>query len=163
MVHKKNRQTNVVRSTNSRRLKNFKTGITRDQTRIGPFALGTAALWSEFPKFLFKNYEVQFHYKSEKNSIKLMNPLKKVKYFQKKMIRNPSFFLMFCSQQCVFHSITKLFKITVFDVRNTFQNKYRGSPTYTKITNTVSTTTVLGLCICKWGNQRQQGTTVQSH
>ena len=28
---------------------------------------------------------------------------------------------------------------------------YRGSPTYTKITNMVSTTTVLGLCTCKWG------------
>ena len=29
---------------------------------------------------------------------------------------------------------------------------YRGSPTYTKITNTVSTNTVFGLCMCKWGN-----------
>ena len=29
---------------------------------------------------------------------------------------------------------------------------YRGSPTYTKITNTVSTTPVFGLCTCKWGN-----------
>ena len=29
---------------------------------------------------------------------------------------------------------------------------YRGSPTYTKITNTVSTNTVFGLCTCKWGN-----------
>merc|ERR1712008_300778 len=28
---------------------------------------------------------------------------------------------------------------------------YRGSPTYTKITNTVSTTTVFGLCMCKCG------------
>ena len=28
---------------------------------------------------------------------------------------------------------------------------YRGSPTYTKITNTVSTTSVFGLCTCKWG------------
>ena len=28
---------------------------------------------------------------------------------------------------------------------------YRGSPTYTKITNTVSITTVFGLCTCKWG------------
>ena len=27
---------------------------------------------------------------------------------------------------------------------------YRGSPTYTKITNTVSTTTIFGLCTCKW-------------
>ena len=26
---------------------------------------------------------------------------------------------------------------------------YRGSPTYTKITNTISTTTVFGLCMCK--------------
>ena len=30
--------------------------------------------------------------------------------------------------------------------------EYRQSPTYTKITNTVSTTMVFGLCICKWGN-----------
>ena len=30
--------------------------------------------------------------------------------------------------------------------------KYRGSPTYTKITNTVSTNTFFGLCTCKWGN-----------
>ena len=29
---------------------------------------------------------------------------------------------------------------------------YRGSPTYTKITNTVSTTTIFGLCTCKWGD-----------
>ena len=29
---------------------------------------------------------------------------------------------------------------------------YRGSPTYTKITNTVSTNTFFGLCTCKWGN-----------
>ena len=28
---------------------------------------------------------------------------------------------------------------------------YRGSPTYTKTTNTVSTTTVFGLCTCKRG------------
>ena len=28
---------------------------------------------------------------------------------------------------------------------------YRGSPTYTKITNTVSTSTFFGLCTCKWG------------
>ena len=28
--------------------------------------------------------------------------------------------------------------------------QYRGSPTYTKITNTVFTTTVFGLCTCKW-------------
>ena len=60
MVHKKNRQTNVVRSTNSRRLKNFKTGITRDQTRIGPFALGTAALWSEFPNIVQKDFGYVF-------------------------------------------------------------------------------------------------------
>ena len=30
--------------------------------------------------------------------------------------------------------------------------KYRGSPTYTKITNTFSTNTFFGLCTCKWGN-----------
>ena len=30
--------------------------------------------------------------------------------------------------------------------------KYRGSPTYTKIKNTVITTTFFGLCTCKWGN-----------
>ena len=29
---------------------------------------------------------------------------------------------------------------------------YRGSPTYTKITKTVSTNTFFGLCKCKWGN-----------
>ena len=29
---------------------------------------------------------------------------------------------------------------------------YRGSPTYMKITNTISTTTVFGICMCKWGN-----------
>ena len=28
---------------------------------------------------------------------------------------------------------------------------YKGSPIYTKITNRVSTTTVFGLCMCKWG------------
>ena len=28
---------------------------------------------------------------------------------------------------------------------------WRGSPTYTKITSRVSTTTVFGLCTCKWG------------
>ena len=32
-----------------------------------------------------------------------------------------------------------------------FKTYYRGSPTYTKITNMVSTTTVFGLCTCKWG------------
>ena len=31
-------------------------------------------------------------------------------------------------------------------------SNYRGSPTYTKITNTISTNTVFGLCTCKWGN-----------
>ena len=29
---------------------------------------------------------------------------------------------------------------------------YRGSPTYTVSTNTVSTNTIFGLCTCKWGN-----------
>ena len=29
---------------------------------------------------------------------------------------------------------------------------YRGSPTYTKITNTVSTNAFFGLCMCKGGN-----------
>ena len=29
---------------------------------------------------------------------------------------------------------------------------YRGSPTYTNVTNTVSTTMIFGLCMCKWGN-----------
>ena len=33
-----------------------------------------------------------------------------------------------------------------------FNSQYRGSPTYTKITNTVSTNTFFGLCTCKWGN-----------
>ena len=71
MVHKKNRQTNVVRSTNSRRLKNFKTGITRDQTRIGPFALGTAALWLECPNIVQK-YGYGLPSKSMKTSLQLM-------------------------------------------------------------------------------------------
>ena len=30
--------------------------------------------------------------------------------------------------------------------------QYRGSPTYTKITNSVSTSAIFGLCTCKWGN-----------
>ena len=28
---------------------------------------------------------------------------------------------------------------------------YKGSPTYMKTTNTVSTTMVFGICTCKWG------------
>ena len=40
---------------------------------------------------------------------------------------------------------------------------YRGSPTYTKITNTVSTTTVFGLCTCKWGIFALVGDPLQSH
>ena len=40
---------------------------------------------------------------------------------------------------------------------------YRGSPTYTKITNTVSTTTVFGLCRCKWGIFAVVGDPLQSH
>ena len=40
---------------------------------------------------------------------------------------------------------------------------YRGSPTYTKITNTVSTTTVFGLCTCKWGIVAFIGDFLQSH
>ena len=40
---------------------------------------------------------------------------------------------------------------------------YRGSPTYTKITNTVSTTTVFGLCMCKWGVFELVGDPLQSH
>ena len=46
---------------------------------------------------------------------------------------------------------------------NVWNSFYWGSPTYMKTTNTVSTTTVFGLCTCKWGFQHQQGTTVQSH
>ena len=38
-----------------------------------------------------------------------------------------------------------------------------GSPTYTKITNTVSTTTVFGLCMCKWGIFSLVGDPIQSH
>ena len=38
-------------------------------------------------------------------------------------------------------------------VKNNFDFiMYRGSPTYTKITNMVSTNTFFGLCTCKWGN-----------
>ena len=36
--------------------------------------------------------------------------------------------------------------------KHLFSYDYRGSPTYTKITNTVSTNTFFGLCTCKWGN-----------
>ena len=45
----------------------------------------------------------------------------------------------------------------------TKQHKYRGSPTYTKITNTVSTTKVFGLCTCKWGILALVGDQLQSH
>ena len=41
--------------------------------------------------------------------------------------------------------------------------EYRGSPTYTKITNTVSTTTVFGLCTCKWRIFALVGDPLQSH
>ena len=40
--------------------------------------------------------------------------------------------------------------------------KYRGSPTYTKITNLVSITTVFGLCTCKWGIFALVGDLIQS-
>ena len=40
---------------------------------------------------------------------------------------------------------------------------YRGSPTYTKITNTVPTTMVLGLCTCKWLIFALVGDPLQSH
>ena len=40
---------------------------------------------------------------------------------------------------------------------------YRGSPTYTKITKTVSTTTVFGLCTCMWGIFALVGDPLQSH
>ena len=40
---------------------------------------------------------------------------------------------------------------------------YRGSPTYTKITNTISTTTVFGLCTCKWGIFALVGDLLQCH
>ena len=43
------------------------------------------------------------------------------------------------------------------------QTTYRGSPTYTKITNTVSTNTVFGLCTCKWGIFALVGDPLQSH
>ena len=39
----------------------------------------------------------------------------------------------------------------------------QGAPTYTKITNTVSTTTVFGLCTCKWGIFALVGDPLQSH
>ena len=41
----------------------------------------------------------------------------------------------------------KILKVYIEPISN-----YRGSPTYTKITNTVSTNTFFGLCMCKWGN-----------
>ena len=40
---------------------------------------------------------------------------------------------------------------------------YRGSPTYTKFTTTVSTTTVSSLCMCKWGILALVGDPLQSH
>ena len=40
---------------------------------------------------------------------------------------------------------------------------YRGSPTYTKITNMVSTTMVFGLCMCMWGISALVGDLLQSH
>ena len=42
-------------------------------------------------------------------------------------------------------------------------NGYRGSPTYTKITNMVSTTMVFDLCTCKWGTFALVGDLLQSH
>ena len=44
-----------------------------------------------------------------------------------------------------------------------YLTKYRGFPTYTKLTNTVSTTTVFGLCTCKWGIFALVGNLLQSH
>ena len=44
--------------------------------------------------------------------------------------------------------------ILVFFLFYKWKWMYRGSPTYTKITYTVSTNTFFGLCTCKWGNQR---------
>ena len=47
--------------------------------------------------------------------------------------------------------------------------EYRGSPTYTKITDTISTTTVFGLsmciflCMCKWGIFALVEDPIQSH
>ena len=51
-----------------------------------------------------------------------------------------------------YHSEVK--KVDVHPQVKSTQNmgRYRGSPTYTKITNTVSTNTFFGLCMCKWGN-----------
>ena len=40
---------------------------------------------------------------------------------------------------------------------------YRGSPTYMKIINTVSATTVLSLCTCKWGIFALVADPLQSH
>ena len=44
-----------------------------------------------------------------------------------------------------------------------FGSCLHGSPTYTKITNTVCTTTVLGLCTRKWGIFMLAGDLLQSH
>ena len=41
--------------------------------------------------------------------------------------------------------------------------EYRGFPTYTKITKKVSTTTVFGLSVCKWGIFALVGDPLQSH
>ena len=51
---------------------------------------------------------------------------------------------------CNLVSISKKVLFYTFLVVNIYY--YRGSPTYKKITNTVSTTMVFGLCTCKWGN-----------
>ena len=83
-------------------------------------------------------------------------------------------FLLHSNLQIVFYNLFQnpfvaWSKHLVFNVRatskfiNAFGYTYRGSPTNTKITNTVSTTTVFGLCTCKWGNFTLVGDSLQSH
>ena len=52
-----------------------------------------------------------------------------------------------------FHEIFKIFQDYLCFIKDfEWFLIYRGSPTYTKITNTVFTNTFFGLCTCKWGN-----------
>ena len=51
----------------------------------------------------------------------------------------------------------------IFGMTHVKIDTYRGSPTYTKITNMVPTTMAFGLCTCKWGIFALVGDPLQSH
>ena len=59
---------------------------------------------------------------------------------------------------CFYVHSSTMIKCTEFEFVKEWVSKspqtiyIQGSPTYTKITNTVSTNTFFGLCACKWGN-----------